>query len=162
MNVELELMLEIQVLEELSDVMNLPINKIKELIEYSYDAVPLSTEVKGNKNDEITELMNVIEDENTSNYVKEFIQRKTNYDIRRALFTSPRISDKAKMILALRYGFYNGECWTLEKIGKIYGVTKQNIAQIESTALKRLRKTAIFQELADKTINIDEENFALK
>lgn len=149
-------------LEELSDVMNLPINKIKELIEYSYDAVPLSTEVKGNKNDEITELMNVIEDENTSNYVKEFIQRETNYDIRRVLFTSPRISDKAKMILALRYGFYNGECWTLEKIGKIYGVTKQNIAQIESTALKRLRKTAIFQELADKTINIDEENFALK
>lgn len=149
-------------LEELSDVMILPINKIKELIEYSYDAVPLSTEVKGNKNDEITELMNVIEDENTSNYVKEFIQRETNYDIRRALFTSPRISDKAKMILALRYGFYNGECWTLEKIGKIYGVTKQNIAQIESTALKRLRKTAIFQELADKTINIDEEDFALK
>lgn len=149
-------------LEELSGMMNLPVNKIKEFIEYSYDAVPLSTEVKGNKNDEITELMNVIEDENTSNYVKEFIQRETNYDIRRALFTSPRISDKAKMILALRYGFYNGECWTLEKIGKIYGVTKQNIAQIESTALKRLRKTAIFQELADKTINTDEEDFALK
>lgn len=149
-------------LEELSDMMNLPINKIKEFIEYSYDAVPLSTEVKGNKNDETTELMNVIEDENTSNYVKEFIQRETNYDIRRALFTSPRISDKAKMILALRYGFFNGECWTLERIGKIYGVTKQNIAQIESTALKRLRKTAIFQELADKTINTDEENFALK
>lgn len=149
-------------LEELSGMMNLPINKIKELIEYSYDAVPLSTEVKGNKNDETTELMNVIEDENTSNYVKEFIQRETNYDIRRALFTSPRISDKAKMILALRYGFFNGECWTLERIGKIYGVTKQNIAQIESTALKRLRKTAIFQELADKTINTDEENFALK
>ncbi len=149
-------------LEELSNMMNLPINKIKEFIEYSYDAVPLSTEVKGNKNDETTELMNVIEDENTSNYVKEFIQRETNYDIRRALFTSPRISDKAKMILALRYGFYNGECWTLEKIGKIYGVTKQNIAQIESTALKRLRKTAIFQELADKTINTDEEDFALK
>lgn len=149
-------------LEELSNMMNLPINKIKEFIEYSYDAVPLSTEVKGIKNDETTELMNVIEDENTSNYVKEFIQRETNYDIRRALFTSPRISDKAKMILALRYGFYNGECWTLEKIGKIYGVTKQNIAQIESTALKRLRKTAIFQELADKTINTDEEDFALK
>lgn len=149
-------------LEELSDMMNLSKNKIKEFIEYSYDAVPLSTEVKGNKNDETTELMNVIEDENTSNYVKEFIQRETNYDIRRALFTSPRISDKAKMILALRYGFYNGECWTLERIGKIYGVTKQNIAQIESTALKRLRKTAIFQELADKTINTDEENFALK
>lgn len=149
-------------LEELSDMMSLPINKIKEFIEYSYDAVPLSAEVKGNKNDETTELMNVIEDENTSNYVKEFIQRETNYDIRRALFTSPRISDKAKMILALRYGFYNGECWTLERIGKIYGVTKQNIAQIESTALKRLRKTAIFQELADKTINTDEENFALK
>lgn len=149
-------------LEELSGMMNLSINKIKEFIEYSYDAVPLSTEVKGNKNDETTELMNVIEDENTSNYVKEFIQRETNYDIRRALFTSPRISDKAKMILALRYGFYNGECWTLEKIGKIYGVTKQNIAQIESTALKRLRKTAIFQELADKTINTDEEDFALK
>lgn len=149
-------------LEELSDMMNLPINKIKEFIEYSYDAVPLSTEVKGNKNDETTELMNVIEDENTSNYVKEFIQRETNYDIRRALFTSPRISDKAKMILALRYGFFNGECWTLQRIGKIYGVTKQNIAQIESTALKRLRKTAIFQELADKTINTDEENFALK
>lgn len=149
-------------LEELSDMMNLPINKIKELIEYSYDAVPLSTEVKGDKNDETTELMNVIEDENTSNYVKEFIQRETNYDIRRALFTSPRISDRAKMVLALRYGLYNGEYWTLERIGKIYGVTKQNIAQIESTALKKLRKTAIFQELADKTINTSEENFALK
>ena len=36
------------------------------------------------------------------------------------------------------------------------------MAQKKFTSLKRLRKTAIFQELADKTINTDEENFALK
>lgn len=148
--------------DTLSDMMNLPINKIKELIEYSYDALSLSTEVKGDKKDDTTELAYVISDERTSNYVDDFIRRETNYDIRRALFTSTRISDKAKMVLALRYGLYDGKCRTLSEIGKIYGVAKQNIAQIESNAFRKLRKTEIFQELADKDIVSENKEILLK
>lgn len=143
-------------IETLSEMMNLPVEKIKKLIEYSPDALSLSAEVKG-KNGIDTELDNIVEDEKTSNYVSNFIRRETNYDIRRALFTSTRISDRAKMVLALRYGLYDGKCRTFAEIGKIYGVSKQCIAQTEATAFKELRNNNIFRELADKDIESEEK-----
>ena len=41
--------------------------------------------------------------------------------------------------LQLRFGLVDGYCYTLEEVGKKFGVTRERIRQIEDNALKRLR-----------------------
>jgi RNA polymerase primary sigma factor len=49
------------------------------------------------------------------------------------------LSPQQRRVIELRFGFYDGEVWTLEAIGKLYGVTRERIRQIEAEALERLR-----------------------
>jgi RNA polymerase primary sigma factor len=49
------------------------------------------------------------------------------------------LSPRQRRVIELRFGFYDGEVWTLEAIGKLYGVTRERIRQIEAEALERLR-----------------------
>jgi RNA polymerase primary sigma factor len=49
------------------------------------------------------------------------------------------LSPQQRRVIELRFGFHDGEVWTLEAIGKLYGVTRERIRQIEAEALERLR-----------------------
>lgn len=49
------------------------------------------------------------------------------------------LKTKEKEILLMRFGFSNGKPQTLEEIGKVFGVTRERIRQIEKKALKRLK-----------------------
>jgi len=49
------------------------------------------------------------------------------------------LSPQERNIIELRFGLKDGEPWTLEAIGKVYGVTRERIRQIESRALEKLR-----------------------
>lgn len=51
------------------------------------------------------------------------------------------LSDRETKVLKLRYGFENGVEYTLEKIGDYFGLTRERIRQIESKALKKLKKS---------------------
>ena len=42
-------------------------------------------------------------------------------------------------VLKYRFGFYGGRIYKLEEVGKIYGVTRERIRQIESKALRKLK-----------------------
>lgn len=50
---------------------------------------------------------------------------------------------REKEILILRYGLYDGDVLTLEQIGKRYGVTRERIRQIETAAIRKLRKLSV-------------------
>jgi len=49
-------------------------------------------------------------------------------------------TDERKVIM-LRFGLDGDDPQTLERIGKIFGVTRERIRQIEQKALNKLRKT---------------------
>jgi RNA polymerase primary sigma factor len=49
------------------------------------------------------------------------------------------LSDREAGVISRRYGLTDGEQWTLEEIGKIYGLTRERIRQIESKTMGKLR-----------------------
>ena len=52
-------------------------------------------------------------------------------------------------ILKLRYGLHDGEAYTLEEVGKMMGVTRERVRQIEAQALSRLRHPLQRQKLRE-------------
>jgi hypothetical protein len=46
---------------------------------------------------------------------------------------------KASEVLKMRFGITNGRAMTLEEVGKEFGVTRERIRQVESSALKKLK-----------------------
>ncbi len=59
------------------------------------------------------------------------------------------LKDREADIVRLRYGFETGEPLTLEEVGKIYGLTRERIRQIESKAFKKLQHPTRKQMLKD-------------
>jgi RNA polymerase primary sigma factor len=59
------------------------------------------------------------------------------------------LTEKEAMVLRLRYGIDDGETKTLEDVGKMFGVTRERIRQIEAKALRKLRHPSRSQKLRD-------------
>ena len=59
------------------------------------------------------------------------------------------LSPREARILRLRFGLVNGRSYTLEEVGRKFGLTRERIRQIEGTALRRLRHPCRSRELRD-------------
>lgn len=69
----------------------------------------------------------------------EFMNEKLLKDFKRD-FNNSQLPEKDKLVLAYRYGLYDGKTRTLEEVGEIFHLTRERIRQIESRALKKLAK----------------------
>ncbi len=54
------------------------------------------------------------------------------------------LSDRERTIISLRFGLYDGEPQTLDDVGRIFGVSRERIRQIERRTLKKLRHHGVF------------------
>jgi RNA polymerase primary sigma factor len=57
------------------------------------------------------------------------------------------LGEREREVVQLRYGLHDGRPRTLEEIGRIFGVTRERIRQIESKTLRRLREHAFADQL---------------
>lgn len=137
--------------EELAYEMGCSVEEVKEYNNIIKDTVSLNTLV-GEDND--TELENFIayEDESINNFVnKEFLKKIIN-------FSKSKLSLREVYILELRYGLYDGTCWSLNKVATEFGITFQRVKQIEGEALKKLRQILITNEEFSEHFRISQEN----
>ena len=67
------------------------------------------------------------------------------------LLISCNLKPRERDILILRYGLDGKEPMTLVEIGKIYNLTRERVRQIESNALKKIRKSNFVKRLVDYT-----------
>lgn len=130
-------------LEELAKEMNLSIDQIHNIQQFSKQTISLATQIK---HDESTELENLIEDK--QNLPPETIIERSI--LKQSLEKSMKcLNEREKMILTLRYGLNDDRPRTLEEIGTVYNVSRERIRQIEHVALKKLKKTTTLKKVKE-------------
>ena len=129
--------------EEIAGELSLPPHKVQWMLRVSQR--PLSLE-KPVGEEEDSELGNFIEDESTpapTDTAYHHILQEKLEDILTSL--TPREA----RILRLRFGLQDGRSYTLEEVGRKFGLTRERIRQIEHEALDRLRHPSRSRQLRD-------------
>ncbi|MCU0513559.1 MAG: sigma-70 family RNA polymerase sigma factor [Anaerolineae bacterium] len=130
-------------IEEIAQHMDVDPRKIQWMLKVSWQ--PLSLEQPVGE-DEDSELGSFIENETTPTPTEATHDRLLRDTIERLLGT---LSPREARILRLRFGLQNGRSYTLEEVGKKFGLTRERIRQIEGRALRRLRHPRRSRQLRD-------------
>jgi len=130
-------------IEELAEKMDLPAERVGEIIRIAPD--PLSLEVPMGE-DENSRLGDFIEDQEVHSPVDAASNLVLREQLERVLAT---LSEREREVLRLRFGLVEGYARTLEEVGQMFGVTRERIRQIEAKAIKKLRNPARMRRLRD-------------
>ena len=127
--------------EEIGEQMELPAERVEELLKISQEPVSLSTPV-GEEED--SSLGDFIEDSDAVVPLDAaaFILLQEQLD---AVLHS--LTDREKKVIQLRFGLTDGHPRTLEDVGQEFGVTRERVRQIESKTLSKLRHPSRSQQL---------------
>lgn len=129
--------------EELAQHLGLDARKVQWAMKVSL--LPLSLESPvGDEED--SELGMFIEDETTPQPFQNAYQSMLREKVEEVLATLP---PREARILRLRFGLETGVPYTLEEVGKKFGLTRERIRQIEGKALQRLRHPRRARQLKD-------------
>ncbi len=129
--------------EEIAAEMNLPVEKIRDILKIAQEPVSLETPI-GEEED--SHLGDFIEDEGASEPSEAASFTLLKEQLMNVLDT---LTPREKKVLELRFGILDGRTRTLEEVGKEFNVTRERIRQIEAKALRKLRHPSRSKKLRD-------------
>lgn len=120
--------------EEIAKELDMKVDKVIEIQGYGRDPISLHTPINDEGRGEFGDLIEDTSDEaDTAN-------RATSYEIPEALFAVlDTLDEREAGVVCMRFGLTDGQPKTLDEIGKIYGVTRERIRQIEAKTMSKLR-----------------------
>jgi RNA polymerase sigma factor (RpoD-like family) len=128
--------------QEMADALDVPAQQLRQLQQLRRQALSLNHRV-GKEED--TELMDLLEDEdNLSPEAKmnESMMRQEIWEVLGDVLT-PREKD----VISLRYGLITSEPCTLEEVGTMFNLSRERVRQIQSKAMRKLRRPHIAKRL---------------
>ncbi len=129
--------------EEIAEELGVSARKVEHIMRVSQR--PLSLEMPVGE-EEDSYLGDFIEDEDAA-APNEAAGQQILREVIDEIFQS--LTPREVRILQLRFGLVDGYCYTLEEVGKKFGVTRERIRQIEAQALSRLRHPSRSRKLRD-------------
>ncbi|GAB2728390.1 sigma-70 family RNA polymerase sigma factor [Nocardia mexicana] len=119
---------------ELAAESGIPEEKISDLLDHSRDPVSLDMPVG---NDEEAPLGDFIEDSEATSAESAVIAGLMHRDVRQVLAT---LDEREQQVIRLRFGLDDGQPRTLDQIGKLFGLSRERVRQIEREVMSKLRK----------------------
>lgn len=129
--------------EEIAAEMNLPVERVREILKISQEPVSLETPI-GEEED--SHLGDFIQDDNVPVPAEAAAFTLLKEQLVEVLET---LTDREQKVLRLRFGLDDGRARTLEEVGKEFNVTRERIRQIEAKALRKLRHPSRSKKLRD-------------
>ena len=132
--------------EEIAAELEIETTMARYLMKISQDVISLETTIGGDDDGKESELVDFIEDVKTMapdraaalmllrKYIKEIVVD---------------LSPREQKILDIRFGLSDGVAHTLEEVGRVFGVTRERIRQIEARALERIRQLKGIKKIED-------------
>ncbi|CAK1223513.1 DNA-directed RNA polymerase [Fructobacillus cardui] len=129
--------------EEIGAEMDLTADKIREILKIAQEPVSLETPI-GEEDD--SHLGDFIEDNEAVSPADSAAYEMLRDQLESVLDT---LTDREENVLRLRFGLEDGRTRTLEEVGRVFGVTRERIRQIEAKALRKLRHPSRSKHLKD-------------
>ena len=129
--------------KELAEQMGIDESKVKEVIQLSQETASLDTTVD---DDHMTRLSELIKDDMTREPMDAVFKNNVHDTLNDVL---NQLSEREKRIIELRYGLNNKAPLTLEQTGRIMGITRERVRQIQEKAIVKLRGFKEIQELEE-------------
>ena len=129
--------------EEVADRMDIPVERVREIIKISQEPVSLETPI-GEEED--SHLGDFIQDDNVPVPADAAAFTLLKEQLTEVLGT---LTEREQKVLRLRFGLDDGRARTLEEVGKEFNVTRERIRQIEAKALRKLRHPSRSRKLKD-------------
>jgi len=129
--------------EELAKEMDMPEEKIREIMKIAQEPVSLETPI-GEEED--SHLGDFIPDDDAPAPAEAAAYSLLKEQLEDVLCT---LNEREQKVLKLRFGLEDGRARTLEEVGKEFDVTRERIRQIEAKALRKLRHPSRSKKLKD-------------
>ena len=129
--------------EEIAEKMEMPVERVREIMKISQDPVSLETPI-GEEED--SHLGDFIQDDHVQVPVDAATYTLLHEQLMEVLDT---LTEREQKVLRLRFGLDDGRPRTLEEVGRQFNVTRERIRQIEAKALRKLRHPSRSKELKD-------------
>ena len=129
--------------EEIAAEMNMPVERVREILKISQEPVSLETPI-GEEED--SHLGDFIQDDNVPVPADADAFTLLKEQLEEVLGT---LTEREQKVLTLRFGLEDGRARTLEEVGKEFNVTRERIRQIEAKALRKLRHPSRSRKLKD-------------
>lgn len=122
--------------EEIAKYLNEDLEKVQTILDISQAVSSLDVAVD---EDGETSVGDLVADHNAESGYGNLVKEANNQIVRAVLDTLPTREGE---IMKMRFGIDHEKAMTLEEVGKVYGITKERIRQIENKAIRKLRHPA--------------------
>ncbi|WP_373751530.1 RNA polymerase sigma factor RpoD [Weissella soli] len=129
--------------DEIGAEMDIATEKVRDILKIAQEPVSLETPI-GEEDD--SHLGDFIEDHEAVSPADSAAYQMLKEQLESVLDT---LTDREENVLRLRFGLEDGRTRTLEEVGKVFGVTRERIRQIEAKALRKLRHPSRSKQLRD-------------
>ncbi len=129
--------------EEIGEEMDLTEEKVRGILKISQEPVSLETPIGEEDDSHLGDFIEDTDAQSPSDHAAYELLKEQLEDVLDTL------TDREENVLRLRFGLDDGRTRTLEEVGKVFGVTRERIRQIEAKALRKLRHPSRSKRLKD-------------
>ncbi|MCD6412135.1 sigma-70 family RNA polymerase sigma factor [bacterium] len=131
-------------IEEIATEMGLNVEKVKILQRIAQETISLETPIIGS--DRETTIGDFVPDGKTPS-PEQIAARKVLREHIKEILDS--LNERERKILIMRFGLEDGVVHTLEEVGKVFGITRERVRQIEAKALEKIRSHQNLKKLTE-------------